>query len=190
MRIFSFSSLSSKIIFVTVFFALFFLSLFSYFFNQLLILFVCFFAIFGLIQGIKFNRGGLRGILIPSIILVVLWGAYNVSPRINFWMTSSVRQSVVNRMISNNSNANPTRLEREIVLKDSPVENLLLGQATAYINPNYHSVYFNYYKRGSSALNQAAFFVYTSDPARIDPRYIQLTQLKNNWFFLLRGYAD
>ncbi|WP_190564300.1 hypothetical protein [Trichocoleus sp. FACHB-262] len=141
-----------------------------------------------MIQGIKFNRGGLRGILIASTILVVLWGAYNVSPRINFWLTSSARQSVVNRMSSNNVIL--TRLEQEVVLKDSPIENLLLGQATAYIDRNYHSVYFNYYKRGSSVLNQAAFFIYTSDPARIDPRYIQLKQLKNNWFFLLRGYAD
>ncbi|MEP0820404.1 hypothetical protein NC998_25215 [Trichocoleus desertorum GB2-A4] len=106
-----------------------------------------------------------------------------MSPRINFWMTASARQSVVNRMISNN--AIPTQYE--VVLKDSPIENLLLGQATAYIDRNYHSVYFNYYKKG---FNQAAFFIYTSDPNRIDPRYIQLKQLKNNWFFLLRGYAD
>ncbi|MBD1916013.1 MULTISPECIES: hypothetical protein [Cyanophyceae] len=126
--------------------------------------------------------------MIISILLVALWAAYNVSPRINFWVTSSARQSVVNRVLSNNTILD--QQEREVVLQDNIIETALLGKATAYISQNYQSVYFNYYKRGSNILHQAAFFVYTSDPASIDPRYIQLKRLKNNWFFLLRGYAD
>lgn len=188
MRVLGFSSLRSGIIFVALFFLLFLLSLFSYFFNQLLTLLVCFFIISRLVRGVKLNTSSLRNILVVLIVLVTLWAGYWVSPRFNFWLTSPARQSLVDRMISDN--ATPTRLEQEVVLEKSPIENLLLGRATAYINQDYHSVYFNYYKRGASLLNQAAFFVYTSDPTTIDPRYIQLKQLRNNWFFLLRGYAD
>jgi energy-coupling factor transporter transmembrane protein EcfT len=187
MRILGFSR-RLGIIFAVLFSLLFLLSLSSYFFNQLLTLLVCFFIIFELVRGIKLNRVSLRSILVVLIVLVTLWAGYWVSPSFNFWLTSSARQSVVDRMISDN--VTPTRLEQEVVLKNSPIEKLLLGKATAYINQDSHSVYFNYYKRGASLAHQAAFFIYTSDPTTIDPRYIQLKQLRNNWFFLLRGYAD
>jgi hypothetical protein len=127
----------------------------------------------------------MRGILSTLILLVVFWTGYCISPEFNFWLTSSIRQSVVERIISNG--VIPVPPKQEVELKNNNfAENLLLGQVTAYINQNHNSVYFTYHK----SYTQGAFFVYTSNPKSIGTRYNQLKQLKPSWFFFLRDYAD
>lgn len=180
MRVLEFWGVRSRIIFIILLLPLLFLSWFSYFFYKLLILIICLFIVYGLVRGIMLGRNRQKATLVTSIFLVVLWAGYCIIPEFNFWLTSSARQGVVERLISDRSkNARFT-------------ENLLLGKATFFSD---NSVYFDYYKRGHSAINQAAFFVYKSNPNRIETDFdaghtIQLKRLKYNWFFFLRGYAD
>ena len=174
MRIFKSLSLISRIAFIILFAPLLFLSLYSYFFYQLLILLLAFFIIYGLVTGIRLGRSRLKKIIVLSILLVPLWAGYCISPEFNFWLTSSTRQSVVNRLMSGRAS--------EATL----IENLLLGKATLYRDS--HEVYFNYYK--SVIETEAAFIIYASNPKTIASRYKQLKQLQHSWFFLLRGYAD
>lgn len=184
MRVFEFWNLGSRIIFLILFLPLFCLSFFSYFFYKLLVLLVCLFIVSELVNGIKLSRGRSRGILSTLILLVALWAGYYISPEFNFLLTSSIRQSVAEKIISNSFIPAPPKQEVELK-NDNFTENLLLGQVTAYVSQNHNSVYFTYHK----SLTQAAFFVYTSNPKSIDTRYHQLKQLKTGWFFLLRGYA-
>lgn len=189
MQIINLWDIKARVIFVILFFPLFLLSLFNYSFNRLFILFVIFFAVSGLISATRLIRGRLKFVLLALSLILVLWTAYYTVPEFNFLLTSSIRKSIVERTVY--SVSIPTKTRQEIVVENkNSLENLLLGKATAYISQDYKSVYFDYYKRGSSALHQAAFFVYTDNAKSIDPRYDRLRRLQNNWFFLVRGYAD
>lgn len=154
------------------------LSAFCYSAYALFIFFLCIFAISWMFARIKKSEHRLtRQLLGLSILFVVVGASFCICPEFNLWLTLSARQRVVN----------------DIVRSYKPIQEIkynvfLLGKATASDG----SVYFTHFKRGRSLLHESAFFVYKSNPndISIDPRHERWKQLKNNWFFLVKTYAD
>jgi hypothetical protein len=148
------------------------LSAFCYSAYALFIFFLCIFAISWMFARIKKSEHRLtKQLLGLSILFVVVWASFYISPEFNLWLTLSARQRVVNG-------------------EDIHYPVFLLGEATFANN----SVYFAHFKRGRSLLHESAFFVYKSNPngmsIDINPRHERWKQLKNNWFFLVTTYAD
>ncbi len=158
------------------------LSLFSFMWYQWVVAGVGLLLIYTLLAGILQVRSRLvQSVLGAAVVLVVLAAAFYGSPRFNFWLTAAARQRVVDTITA----TDPWQPQ------DSSYPRALLGAETVYVDQGQVSVYFDFYKIGDNANNQAAFFVYTSDPHSIERNHlVQLTQLKEHWFFLVRGYAD
>lgn len=114
-----------------------------------------------------------------ALVLVVLATAFYSSPTVNFWLTGAARQRMVARLTTS-APVSPAGIS---------YPHWLLGTATVYGAQG--PVYFDYYKRGTASFNQAAFFVYTTSPNSLEREHlVQLIQLDEQWFFVVRGYAD